>query len=338
MKQIHHIVRRWCLVLLLMCTTAVAAQAQGTKTFKGVIEDASGNPVIGASIVVPGTTTGTMSDVNGKFSLNVPAGSTVEISYVGYISQRISNFATTKVVLEEDTQNIEDVVVVGYGSQKKAHLTGSVATIPTEDIVDLSAGGLASTLGGLVNGLSVSGGDGRPGENATIRIRDTNKLGDIGVTAQSPLYVIDGYIYPNDVRIGDATRNLGEEAFNNLDPQTVENISVLKDASAAVYGARAANGVILVTTKKGRQGAPQISYSGTFGFTDAVKIPSMLNAYQYGKLYNAVAAADPTNTSLNHKTGLFQADELSPCQSFKTSSIEAFAKSSMVGNLFINRS
>lgn len=326
MKQIHHIVRRWCLVFLLMCTTAVAAQAQETKTFKGVIEDASGNPVVGATIVVPGTTTGTMSDVNGNFSLNVPAGSTVEISYVGYISQRISNFATTKVVLEEDTQNIEDVVVVGYGSQKKAHLTGSVATIPTEDIVDLSAGGLASTLGGLVNGLSVSGGDGRPGENATIRIRDTNKLGDIGVTAQSPLYVIDGYIYPNDVRIGDTTRNLGEEAFNNLDPQTVENISVLKDASAAVYGARAANGVILVTTKKGRQGAPQISYSGTFGFTDAVKIPSMLNAYQYGKLYNAVAAADPTNTSLNHKTDLFQADELRAMQGLNYNLIDKYWK------------
>jgi TonB-dependent SusC/RagA subfamily outer membrane receptor len=139
-----------------------------------------------------------------------------------------------------------------------------------------------------------------------LYVRDTNSLGEVGVTVQEPLYVIDGYIYPNDIKVGNSTQNMGAEAFNNLDPAEVESISVLKDASAAVYGARAANGVILVTTKKGKQGAPRISYSGTFGFTDEVARPKMLSAYDYGRLSNAVAAADPTNTSLNHTTALYR--------------------------------
>ena len=112
------------------------------------------------------------------------------------------------------------------------------------------------------------------------------------------------------MKVGNSYQNLGAEAFNNLDPSEVESISVLKDASAAVYGARAANGVILVTTKKGKMGEPSISYSGQFGFTDEIARPKMLNAYQYGRLYNSIVAADPTNTSLNHTTALFQADEL----------------------------
>lgn len=131
-------------------------------------------------------------------------------------------------------------------------MTGSVASVPTDEIQDLSSGGLASTLGGLINGMSVSGGEGRPGESATIKIRDVNSLANVGSKVQQPLFVIDGYIYPNDVKVGNTYQNLGAEAFNNLDASEVESISVLKDASAAVYGARAANGVILVTTKRVR--------------------------------------------------------------------------------------
>ena len=121
-------------------------------------------------------------------------------------------------------------------------------------------------MSGLVNGMSVSGGEARPGEPARITIRDVGSLGDVGSTAQQPLFVIDGYIYPNDVKVGNTYQNLGAEAFNNLDPSEVESISVLKDASAAVYGARAANGVILVTTKKGKVGHPSISYSDQYQF------------------------------------------------------------------------
>lgn len=290
-----------------MVLAAAPAFAQNTD-IKGTVVDENGEPIIGASVRVEGQKGGVITDLDGNYVVKAPKGAKVTVSYIGYITQTVT--AGGRVQLKEDAQNLDELVVVGYGVQKKAHLTGSVATVPMDEIQDMTSGGLASTLEGLVNGLSVSGGNTRPGDNATIYIRDTNSLGDVGSTAQQPLFVIDGYIYPNDVKVGNVMQNLGAEAFNNLDPSEVESISVLKDASAAVYGARAANGVILVTTKKGKIGAPRISYSGTFGFTDAVSHPKMLSAYEYGRLYNAVAAADPTNTDLNRKTDLYQLDEL----------------------------
>ena len=290
-----------------MAFAAVPALAQNMD-IKGTVVDQNGEPIIGASVRVEGQKGGVITDLDGNYVIKAPKGAKITVSYIGYVPQTVT--AGGRVQLKEDAQNLDELVVVGYGVQKKAHLTGSVATVPMDEIQDMTSGGLASTLEGLVNGLSVSGGNTRPGENATIYIRDTNSLGDVGSTAQQPLFVIDGYIYPNDVKVGNVMQNLGAEAFNNLDPSEVESISVLKDASAAVYGARAANGVILVTTKKGKIGAPRISYSGTFGFTDAVSHPKMLSAYEYGRLYNAVAAADPTNTDLNRLTDLYQADEL----------------------------
>ena len=294
-----------CFGVMAFAATPVLAQ---NTDIKGTVVDENGEPIIGASIRIEGQEGGVITDLDGNYTIKAPKGAKITISYIGYTPMTVT--AGGRVQLKEDAQNLEELVVVGYGVQKKAHLTGSVATVPMDEIQDMTSGGLASTLEGLVNGLSVSGGNTRPGENATIYIRDTNSLGDVGSTAQQPLFVIDGYIYPNDVKVGNVTQNLGAEAFNNLDPSEVESISVLKDASAAVYGARAANGVILVTTKKGKIGAPRISYSGTFGFTDAVSHPKMLNAYEYGRLYNAVAAADPTNTDLNRLTDLYQADEL----------------------------
>lgn len=290
-----------------MACATLPAFAQNTD-IKGTVVDENGEPVIGASVRVEGQEGGVITDLDGNYTIKAPKGAKVTITYIGYQTMTVT--AGGRVQLKEDAQNLDELVVVGYGVQKKAHLTGSVATVDMDEIQDLTSGGLASTLEGLVNGLSVSGGNSRPGENATMYIRDTNSLDDVGSTAQQPLFVIDGYIYPNDVKVGNVTQNLGAEAFNNLDPSEVESISVLKDASAAVYGARAANGVILVTTKKGKLGAPRISYSGTFGFTDAVSHPKMLSAYDYGRLYNAVAAADPKNVDLNHLTGLYQADEL----------------------------
>lgn len=290
-----------------MAFASVPALAQNMD-IKGTVVDQNGEPIIGASVRVEGQKGGVITDLDGNYVIKAPKGAKITVSYIGYVPQTVT--AGGRVQLKEDAQNLDELVVVGYGVQKKAHLTGSVATVPMDEIQDLASGGLASSLSGLVNGLSVSGGESRPGENAKMYIRDTNSLGDVGSVAQEPLFVIDGYIYPNDMKVGNTTQNLGTEAFNNLDPSEVESITVLKDASAAVYGARAANGVILVTTKKGKIGAPRISYSGTFGFTDAVSHPKMLSAYEYGRLYNAVAAADPTNTSLNNKTDLYQYDEL----------------------------
>ncbi len=324
-------IKSLCLSLMLMFSASAMAQNQ---TVTGTVLDELGEPVIGATVTVDGTKNATVTDLDGNYKIQAPKGAKVTITYIGYMPMTVAPGGT--VTLQEDKQTLEEVVVVGYGTQKKAHLTGSVASVEVDDIQDLANGGLASSLGGLVNGLSVSGGDSRPGENARLSIRDVGSMGEIGSTAQQPLFVIDGYIYPNDVKVGNSTQNLGAEAFNNLDPSEVESISVLKDASAAVYGARAANGVILVTTKKGKMGAPSISYSGSVGITTEVARPSMLSAYNYGRLFNAIAAADPTNTSLNPTTALFQADELEAMKSLNYDLLDKYWKTGYTTRHAIN--
>ena len=319
-------------LVLGLALAAIPAFGQN-QTVTGTVLDEMGEPVIGATVRVEGTKTATVTDFDGNYKLDVPKNGKIVVSYIGY-----KEVATKggQLKLEPDSNDLQEVVVVGYGTQKKAHLTGSVATVDMNEVQDLASAGLAATLSGLVNGLSVSGGDARPGENARLSIRDVNSLGEIGSTAQQPLFVIDGYIYPNDVKVGNSFQNLGAEAFNNLDPSEVESISVLKDASAAVYGARAANGVILVTTKKGKMGRPSISYSGTFGFTDEIARPKMLSAYDYGRLYNAIAAADPLNTSLNNKTDLFQLSELEAMKGLDYDLLEKYWKTGFTHKHSIN--
>ncbi len=329
MKKILSLCLSFALALFVL---SASAQTQ----YKATVVDEAGQPVIGATVIVKGTTTGTTTGVDGSFVLAVPANTPVQISYIGFITEEFGDLSKTKIVLREDKQNIEEVVVIGYGAQKKATLTGAVSTVQMEDITDLSSGNLASTLSGLVNGVSVSGGESRPGEAASIYIRGANDLSAVGVTSQQPLYVIDGYIYPNDVKVGNTYENLGAEAFNNIDPSMIENISILKDASAAVYGSRAANGVILVTTKKGKIGAPKISYSGTVGLADSFSHPDMLNAYQYGKLWNAVKAADPTNTNIDARLDLFQADELEAMKGLNYNLLDKYWKTAVTHQHSLN--
>ena len=284
------------IILMLMAFVSMAVSAQ--RTVKGTVVDANGEPIIGATVQVKGSGTGTITDLDGNFTLpNVPAKAQLVVSYIGYLSETISNLNNPQVTLKEDSQQLEEVVVVGYGTQKKAHLTGSVETVPVNEITDLATNDLTGSLRGLVNGVSIESGGNRPGDASTLSIRGANNLQALGVSAQAPLYVIDGFI-------------LDANAFNNLDPSTIESISILKDAAAAVYGARAANGVVLVTTKRGKLGAPQISYSGTIGITGAVSKPKMLSTYDYGRLWNAVRMADDTESDINQRYDLFQADEL----------------------------
>ena len=318
-----------------MAFAAAPALAQNSE-IRGTVVDENGDPVIGASVRVEGQEGGVITDLDGNYVVKAPKGAKVTITYIGY--QPMTVAAGGRVQLKEDAQNLEELVVVGYGVQKKAHLTGSVATVPMDEIEDLATGDLASTLTGLVNGLSVSSSSSRPGESARMYIRGANDIGKLGSTAQDPLFVIDGYIYPNDVKVSGVSQNLGAEAFNNLDPSEVESISVLKDASAAVYGARAANGVILVTTKKGKIGAPRISYSGTFGFTSAMSHPKMLSAYDYGRLYNAVAAADPTNTDFNNLTDIYQADELAAMRGLNYDLLDKYWKTGFTMKHSVNLS
>lgn len=190
------------LALGLALFLAVPAMAQN-KTVTGTIVDETGEPVIGATVRVPGTNIATITDLDGNYKIDAPAGSNISVSYIGY-----KDVVTKggRVQLKQADTDLEEVVVVGYGVQKKAHLTGSVGTVPMDDLQDLSASSLGSTLSGLVNGLSVSGGDGRPGEAADLYIRDAKSISSLAGTNTTttinptPLYVIDGYIYPNDVR------------------------------------------------------------------------------------------------------------------------------------------
>ena len=318
----NKILKSLCLGAAMVCSVSATAQNQ---TVKGTVVDENGEPVIGASVVIAGKQgQGVITDLDGNYTIQAPKGSKVTISYIGYITQTV--VPGGKVKLKEDSQNLEEVVVVGYGVQKKAHLTGAISTVPMDEIQDMSSGDVASSLSGLVNGLNVSSPTiDRPGKSSRLSIRDASSIGDVGGKAQEPLYVIDGFIYPNSQKLGNVDGvNPGAQAFNNLDPSTIENITVLKDAAAAVYGARAANGVILVTTKKGKLGAPKISYSGQFGLTDAVSHPKMLSAYNYGRLYNAIAAADPKNTTLNLRTDLFQADEIEAMKSLNYNLLDKY--------------
>lgn len=250
-------------LLFLLCLVPVWALAQ-TITVKGVVKDATGLSVIGASVLQQGTTNGTITDFDGNFTLEVPSDAVLTISFVGYKSQDIPVAGQTSlnVTLEEDTEVLDEVVVVGYGVQKKKLVTGATVQVKGEDLQKLNT---VSPLGALQSqspGVNITQSSGMPGEGYKVNVRG---MGTIGSSA--PLYVIDG------VAGGD---------INMLNPSDIESIDVLKDAaSAAIYGARAANGVILVTTRQGKEGKIQVSYDGYYGWQQIAKKPELLNARQY---------------------------------------------------------
>ena len=226
------------LILLVFC-----AQASAQKTISGIVSDESG-PLPGVSVIEKGTTNGTVSDFDGAYTLLVTDENAIIVfTYLGFLTQEVSagNSDSIDIQLQEDVQGLEEVVVTGYGTQKKATLTGSIATIGGESLEKSSSPNLGTALAGKVAGVLIDTGNGAPGsDNPAIRVRGTNTFNN-----SSALVVIDGI--PN--RAGGLSR---------INPADIESISVLKDASAAIYGARAANGVILVTTKRGKQGAPSV--------------------------------------------------------------------------------
>lgn len=283
----------------MMAFVSLSVQAQ-ERTVKGIVVDEIGEPIIGASIMIEGTTTGTITDLDGKYTVKVPAKKKLIISFIGYITLTISDFSSTRIVMKEDAMKLDEVVVVGYGTQKMRNVTGAISTVVPEEISDLSVSNLGTALVGVVNGLSVSGGTSRPGEAASLKIRQSSEATAYSPNGGSsgPLYVVDDFI-------------MDENAFNNLDASMIEQITVLKDAAAAVYGARSAQGVILVKTKRGQIGAPKISYNGQFGYTDEIARPKMLDSYNYGVIWNGVRAAGTTSeNSMDLRTELFQSDEL----------------------------
>jgi len=244
-----------------------AVQQDGT--CKGVVKDAAGEAIIGASVVVKGTTNGSITDFDGNFELSgVKKGAILQVSYVGYITQEVKyNGQALNVILKEDNMNLEEVVVVGYGTQKKANLTGSVANVNNKLIESRPITSVSAGLQGLLPGVTVTQRSGQPGaDTGTIRVRGTGTF-----NAADPMVIVDGV----------------ESTMNDIDANDIESISVLKDAaSAAIYGSKAANGVILITTKRGKAGQSQVNYSGLFGWQSATELPEYATSAQYAELTN----------------------------------------------------
>ena len=240
----------------------------------GRIVDESSQPIPGVNVLVKGTTNGTTSDADGRYALSVvDQNSFLVFSFIGYTTQEIEvgNKTTIDVILVQDIQSLQEVVVVGYGEQKKVTVTGSVVAVNGADLVKSPAIDLSNSFAGRLAGVVAVQTSGEPGNDAsTIRIRGVNTIGN-----QEPLIVIDGI--PGR-----------EGGLNRLSPQDVESISVLKDASAAIYGSRAANGVILVTTKRGKSGVPQVSYDFNQGWAQPTRIPPMSSAPQYAAIMNEI--------------------------------------------------
>jgi TonB-linked SusC/RagA family outer membrane protein len=241
------------------------------RAVSGKVTDENGGSIAGANVTVKGTTVGVMTDANGKFSLTLPENAkTLVISFVGYLPQEVNigNSSTISVTLIPDTQSLSEVVVVGYGSQKKSDLTGSISSVKGTDLVRLPSIRSDEALQGRAAGVVVTNNDGAPGGVATIRIRGGNSI----TGGNKPLVVIDGF------QGGD---------LSSLNPNEVESIEVLKDASAtAIYGSKGANGVIIVTTKSGKTGAPIVDYSYSFGVQSIVKKIDLLNGPEYARMQN----------------------------------------------------
>lgn len=265
---------------------ASVAQAQNSIVVSGTVSDAQ-DPLVGASVLQKGTNKGTVTDVNGRFSLEVPQGATLRVSFIGYVSQDIvvTSAAELKIVLAADEEILNEVVVIGYGTVKKSDLTGSVASVKSEDFVNTAMSSLDQGLQGKVSGLVVSMASGQPGAASSVRIRGTNSING----NNEPLYVIDGVFVVPETNVG-AVTGPSLNPLANINPADIESIEVLKDASAtAIYGTRGANGVILVTTKRGKSGAPQVSINYTRSMQELRRKIPMLNAAQLAELGNEAA-------------------------------------------------
>ena len=245
---------------------------------KGIVKDTTGEPIIGANVIVKGTTNGTITDFDGNFLLNANKGDIIIISFIGYRSQEAQAAASMNIILKDDTELLDEVVVIGYGFVKKDDLSGSVVAIKAEEMNKGAVTSPQELIMGKVPGLSVSQGDGAPGAGSTIRIRGGASLN----ASNDPLIVIDGIPVSNDAAPG--TPN----ALATINPNDIETFTVLKDASAtAIYGSRASNGVIIIQTKKGTQDKIKVSYSGTFTAKDPYKRIETLDAQSFREVMQA---------------------------------------------------
>ena len=254
------------LMLLLFLPLSLWAQQM---TVKGVVSDETGEPVIGASVLVKGTGNGTITDLDGRFTLSdVAKGASIDVSYVGYVTQTVAAAPVLSIVLREDAKTLDDVVVVGYGTQKKSVVTAAIAKVDAGELGNVAPVRVDNALKGLAAGVTVTSSSGQPGAAAQIRIRGIGTINN-----SDPLYIVDGMPI--------------EGGIDYLNPNDIQSIEVLKDAaSGAVYGARAANGVVLVTTKTGTKGKATISYDVNYGWQSAWRHRDVLNASEYAVMMN----------------------------------------------------
>ena len=261
------------------------------RTVTGTVSDETGSPLPGVSILVKGTTQGTTTDASGQFRIVLPTAESILVfSYVGYLSQEIAvaNQSNLTIKLVADSKSLEEVVVVGYGSVKKSDLTGSVVSVKAEELQRSTISSFDQGLSGRASGVQVTQQSGQPGGATSIRIRGTNSIN----TSAEPLYVIDGFPYYNSNEAASAgvlNGSPSQNALATINPADIESIEILKDASAtAIYGARGANGVILITTRRGKTGKARIDYDGSYSSQSVLRYVPVLNAKQYAEFRNAV--------------------------------------------------
>lgn len=260
------------LLLSVLALLPAAALAQGMVTVSGTVADSNGDPLIGCSVQLKGSGVGTVTDLDGHFKLQVPEGKTLTFSYIGYKTKELKAQKNMKVTLDDDTHVLNEVVAVGYGTMKRSDITGSVVSVKAEDLEQTSAATMDQMLQGRAAGLTMTSNSGAAGSSTSIQIRGVNSLN----SSNEPVYVIDGSIVRSEA---------GQDTYSNpldgLNPNDIESIEILKDASAtAIYGAQAANGVIIVNMKKGKEGAPRISLKATAGFSNLPKKLDVMNLRQ----------------------------------------------------------
>ena len=286
------------LVTFVLCTLSLCTFAQTTVTGR-VMDGANNETAIGATVIVAGTQVGTVTDFDGNFAIDVPEGKFIlQVSMVGYKTQvvNIKGKERVEVTLQQDVQEMDEVVVVGYGVMKKRDLSGSVSQIKSEDLLSGAQIGTVQSLTGKIAGVDVKESDGAPGSGVSITVRGANSF----TTSSQPLYIVDGVPFgtdPNGVPASGANdgQNTSQNPLSMINPNDIEKIEVLKDASAtAIYGSRGANGVVIITTRKGQQGKPKVELSVRGSVSQIARKVQMLDAYHYALYQNEAAANSRT--------------------------------------------
>ena len=298
------------------------AMQQTENVLKGIVTDQAGEPLIGVSISVKGTSSGTVTDINGKYSLHVSPGSTLVFTYIGYTPRevRVTGGKDINVTLSQSASNLDEVVVIGYGVMKKRDLTGAISQIGAEKLKDRPYGNALQSMAGQVSGVNITQSQGAPGMAPTIKVRGMSSIN----SGTAPLYVIDGI--PLEDNTSSTGTNGGDvqvsnrNPMNNINPNDIESIEVMKDASsAAIYGSRGANGVVLITTKTGKAGRTKIDVNYEIGMSKVLRTIDMMDATQWidyeiaarTNSFNTAAMKDPSLKPSSSMANYYIPDEFS---------------------------